>query len=195
MTPVKLNLKLYQGSTFKQILRWESSTKVYKQIASITKTAPVEISTLTAHEIPEGWRVKITNVAGMKEINSDDTYRIASNVLPGSFQINDLNALGFTAYTTGGVVEYNQPVDLAGMTARMQIREKLDSADVILELTTENGGIVIDNVAKTVTINITAAQATLLTFTSAVYSLEVVKGSEVYPFTTGNITLVKEVTR
>ena len=27
-SPVKLNFKVYQGSTFKEVLRWESSTKV-----------------------------------------------------------------------------------------------------------------------------------------------------------------------
>ena len=48
--PVKVNFKIYQGSTFREVLRWESSTRVYKQIGSIAKTAPVEISTVSAHE-------------------------------------------------------------------------------------------------------------------------------------------------
>ena len=59
--PVKLNFKIYQGSTFKEVLRWETSTKVYKPISSITKAAPMVISS-TAHGIPVGWRTKVTNV-------------------------------------------------------------------------------------------------------------------------------------
>lgn len=194
--PVKMNFKLYQGSTFQEVLRWESGTKVYKSISSITKAAPIEIYTTTSHELPEGWRVKITNVAGMKEINSDEVYHQVSNVLPGSFQINAINALGYTTYTSGGVVEYNQPVDLAGYTARMQLREKVDSAEVLLELTTENGGIVLDNTLKTITLYISAVDSAALTFSSAVYSLELVSSTgRVTPFIGGSVSLVKEVTR
>lgn len=194
-SPVKLNLKIYQGSTFRETLRWESSTKVYKAISSITKSAPVDISTTLPHELPEGWRVKITNVAGMKEINSDDKYHTVSSVLPGSFQINYINALGYTAYTSGGVIEYNAPVDLAGVTARMHIREKLESPTPLLTLTTENGGIIVDNVTKTISLFIDDVATSALTFTSAVYSLELVKSGDVIPFVNGNISLVKEVTR
>lgn len=193
--PVKINFKMYQGATFQETLRWESSTRIYKLISGITKSAPVEISTAQPHEIPEGWRVKITNVGGMREINSDETYHVVSNVLPGSFQINAINALGFSNYTGGGVVEYNQPVDLAGVTARMQLREKLESPTPILTLTTENGGIVVDNATKTIKIVVTAAQTALLNFTTAVYSLELEKSGVVTPFINGSIRLIKEVTR
>lgn len=92
-------------------------------------------------------------------------------------------------------VEYNQPVDLAATTARMHVRDKIDSADTILELTTENGGIVIDNVAKTITLVIGAIATAALTFSSAVYSLELIKGTEVIPFATGTLSLIKDATR
>ena len=36
------------------------------------------------------------------------------------------------------------PTNLTGYTARMQVRRKRDSADVIFDLTTANGGIVLD---------------------------------------------------
>jgi hypothetical protein len=192
--PVKLNFKIYQGATFRETLRWESSTKSYRPISSILKSAPVEINTTAEHGIPTGWRVRINNVQGMKEINSDSYYTICS-VLPGSFKINEINALGFSNYTSGGVVEFNAPVDLAGVTARMQIREKLDSPEVIINLTTENGGIVIDNVDKTIALFISDTDTAAMTFTSAVYSLELVKAGDVIPFINGNVSLVKEVTR
>lgn len=192
--PIKLNLKVYQGATFRETLRWESSTKVYKPISGITKSAPIVI-TAVGHGIPVGWRTKVTNVAGMTEINSADTYHTVTEVTADTVTINAINALGYKDYTSGGVLEYNEPVALAGYTGRMQIRGKLTDSEVILELTTENGGIIIDDVAKTVTIVITAAQSTLLNFTSAVYSLELVQGLDVIPFLTGNISLVQEVTR
>ncbi len=193
-SPVKLNFKVYQGSTFKEVLRWESSTKVYVPITNITKSAPTEIAA-ASNGLPVGWRFKVTDVGGMKEINSQDTYHIATETTVDSVVVNALNSLSYAAYTTGGVIEYNQPIDLAATTARMQVREKIDSVDTIFELTTENGGILIDNVAKTITIVITAIATAALTFSSAVYSLELIKGSEVTPFATGTLSLIKEVTR
>jgi hypothetical protein len=78
----------------------------------------------------------------------------------------------------------------------MQIREKIDSSTTIDELTTENGKITIDNVAKTISLTLSATATAAYIFTSAVYSLELVSsGGEVTPFATGSITLVKEVTR
>lgn len=192
--PVKLNFKMYQGSTFREVLRWESSTKVYKPITGITKSAPIEISCV-GNEIPEGWRVKITNVAGMVEINSEDKYHVATDVLTDSFKINAVNAVGYKDYVSGGIVEYNQPVDLTGVTARMQLRPSLDSSEVILELTTENGGILVANADKTISLLVSATATAALTFSSAVYSLELIKAGEVTPFINGTITLVPEVTR
>lgn len=194
--PVKLNFKIYQGSTFNEILRWESSTKVYVSITNITKAAPVVI-TANAHGVPIGWRARVTNVAGMKEINcSEDEYYQITDTTTNSVTINAVNSLGYTAYTGGGVLEYNQPVDLAGYTARMHIREKLESTSIILQLTTENNRIIIDNVAKTINLKINATDTAALTFQQAIYNLELVSASgTVTSLITGNIQLLKEVTR
>lgn len=194
-TPVKLNLKVYQGSTFKEVLRWESSTKVYAAITAIAKSAPVSI-TAVSHGIPVGWRTKVTNVLGMKEINSSETYHTVTATTTDTVIINAVNALGYTDYTSGGVLEYNQPVDLTGMTARLQVRSALASDTVLLELTTENAGIVINTTLKTITLVITAVATAAFTFTTGVYSLELQNAAgEVFPFTTGNVTVVQEVTR
>ena len=193
-SPIKLNLKVYQGATFREPLRWESSTKVYKPISGITKSAPIVINAV-GHGIPVGWRTKVTNVVGMTDINSAEVYHTVTEVTSDTVTINAVNALGFKDYISGGVLEYNAPVELAGYIGRMQIRSNLTDPEVILELTSANGGIVIDDVAKVITIVITAAQSALLNFASAVYSLELVQGLDVVPFLTGNISLVQEVTR
>lgn len=193
MTPVKLNFKCYQGSTFNEVLRWESSKKIYKAITGISQSAPCVVTSI-AHGVPDGWRVKVTNAGGMKEINSTEEYKIATVVTVDSIEFNDINSLGYTAYTSGGVIEYNEPVNFTGYTARMQIREKIDSVEFIKELTTENGGITIDVANSKITLNISATDTAAFTFNSAVYSIELVS-TTVVPFATGTITLVKEVTR
>lgn len=194
VAPVKINFKMYQGSTFKEVLRRETSTKVYKAITGITKAAPTVI-TAVGHGIPVGWRAKVTNVAGMTDINSTETYHTITGTTTDTVTINALNSLGYKDYVSGGVLEYNQPYDLTGITARMQLRGKITDTDYIVELTTENGGIVIDNVDRTITIVVSATATAAFTFSSAVYSMELIDGTEVIPFITGNITLEKEVTR
>ncbi len=191
--PVKLNYKVYQGSTFSETLRWESATKIYAPITAITKTAPMVV-TSTNHGIPQGWRVKITGVVGMKEANMSEP-SVVTSVTQDTVTFNSINALGYTTYTSGGVLEYNQPVDLAGFTARMQIRARLDDTAIIKELTTENGLIVINNTTKTIGLNISATDTAAFSFQTAVYSLELVNGVVVTPFANGTITLIREVTR
>lgn len=193
--PAKLNFKIYQGSTFLETLRWESATKIYKPITGILKSAPVTITSV-AHGIPVGWRVKLTNIAGMTELNSTETYHYVTGTTTDTITINSVNAVGYKDYTSGGIVEYNQPVDLTGYTARMQIREKLDSASTLYELTTTLGNITIDNTLKSITLTIPAATTAGFSFTSGVYSLELVSSSgQVTPLIAGTVTLVKEVTR
>lgn len=193
MTPTKVNFKVYQGSTFTEVLRYESSTKVYTPITAIFKAAPMVV-TANSHGMVAGWRCKISNVVGMTEVNSLD-YIVASSVTTNDLTFNSINSAGFKDYVSGGILEYNAPVDLTGMTARMQIREKVTSTEMLDELTTENGMIVINNSAKTIVVQIPATDTQLYTFKSAVYSLELITGTTVIPFIYGNITLDKEVTR
>lgn len=193
MTPAKVNFKIYQGSTFAEVFRWESALVTYLPITAITKTAPVVV-TCTGTLPPVGWRAKITGVVGMKEINSDE-YRLVTSTSGNTVTFNSINASGYNTYTSGGILEYNTPLDLAGYTGRLQIRPQTSSSTVILELTTQNGGIIIDNTLKTIGVNITATQTQALNFTSAVYSMELVKGTEVITFINGSVSLVTEVTR
>lgn len=195
MTPAKISFKLYCGSTFAHTLRWESDEKVYVPISNVTKSAPVTI-TAAGHGVPQNWRVKLTGIGGMKELNSAD-YVIASVVSTDTVTINSINATGYTAYSSGGVLEYNKPMDLARYTARMQIRSSIASDVVLAELTTESGGIIIDNILKTITIHIPSNITAQFSFKTAVYSLELIDiaSSIVTTFAQGSISAYPEVTR
>lgn len=72
------------------------------------------------------------------------------------------------------------PVDLTGCTARMHVRRDLESPTILLDLTTENGGILLGGTTGTVEIVINAAQTEGITWTEAVYDLEIV-------FSTGRV--------
>ncbi len=199
---MKKNIRIQQGSTFEWVVRWQSREVAFAAITAITKAAPPVI-TATAHGMPNGWRGAITNVRGMTDLNAasdppdpvDDYYE---------FEVTDANTLspkgvdatGFGTYTSGGVIRYYEPVDLSGYTARMHIRQSLTATTTLLELTTENGRIALDNTAKTITVTIDAVDTAALDFTSGVYSLELVRSTdEVAEILVGTVTLVKEVTR
>jgi hypothetical protein len=198
MQPSKINYKIYQGSTFQEIYRWESETKVYVPIQAISKSAPCVVTTSQAHDLPVGWRFRVVGAGGMKEINStgDNTY-LATETASNTITINQTNSLGFTTYTSGGVVEYNQPVPLTSYQARMQIRETVDSPTVIYSGNSATSThLSLDTVLNTIQVNIPASITQDFTFTTAVYSIELyAAGGLVIPFLTGNLTLVPEVTR
>lgn len=198
MEPAKISYRIYQGSTFNETLRWESETKKYAQISGITQAAPCVITTASAHTIPLNWRIRVLGVSGMKDINtaSDTDYYLVTSKTTNTVTLNQVNTAGYNAYTTGGIIEWNSPIPLTGYSAQMQIRETLDSTTVIHELTSLNGGINIDPVNYTISFNIPAVVTSTFNFDAAVYSCELTDNQGmVYPFLSGGITLIKEVTR
>lgn len=199
MQPAKINYKIYQGSTFQETLRWESEIKTYVPISAISKAAPCVVTTTTAHSIPINWRIRVVGAAGMKEINSlsQEAYYLATGVGTNTLTLNQVNSLSYTAYTSGGVVEYNTPVSLVGYTAQLQIRENIDSTTIIHEMTSAtNGGIKLNLNDSTIFLSIPASVTRNFTFDTAVYSLELTSsGGTVIPFMSGNMSLVREVTR
>jgi hypothetical protein len=191
---VKINYKITKGNTFSETLRWESGEKIYKPITAITQSAPLTL-TATAHGIPPQWRVKISNVVGMTDINSSDIYRLGEPTTPNLITINDINSVGYRAYTSGGILEYNKPVDMTGYTAKMQIRPNADSSTLIYEMTTSNGGITIDNTTKKITLFIPSTVTSTFNFTSAVYALEIYAGTTSFVLIYGSMGLTKEVVK
>lgn len=172
-----LDLEICKGVTFSRVFRWESSTVVFKAITAITKAAPPVI-TATGHGLPDGWRAAVTNVLGMAEINAANNppknaqYKKMALLSSSTVSVTGVDATGFGTYTSGGILRYNQPVDLAGYIARMHVREAIDSATILLELTTANFRILLDNTLKTITLVLTAAITAAITWESAVYDLE-----------------------
>lgn len=191
--PTKVKLKIYQGSTFKEVIRWESSTKAYATITGITKAAPAVISA-TGHGVPVGWRFLVSDVVGMKDINSSEYYTAVATTTDTI--TTDVNSSSYSAYTSGGIVSYNVPNNLAGITAKMQIRPSLTSDIILLELTDTNGKIQINNTDKTITLVIGATETAALSFSTAVYSLELTTAlGDVVQLINGSISLEKEITR
>jgi hypothetical protein len=88
------------------------------------------------------------------------------------------------------------PVDLTGCTARMQVRERVNSPAALLTLTTENGGISLGGTAGTVNIFMSATATAALTWKGGVYDLEIEFGNgDVRRLLAGSVSVSPEVTR
>jgi len=89
-----------------------------------------------------------------------------------------------------------QPVNLQGYTARMQVRPNIKSAIVLVDLTTENARLVLDAADGKVTMTLSATTTATFTPKQYVYDLELVAGNEeVTRLLQGTFTVVPEVTR
>lgn len=85
--------------------------------------------------------------------------------------------------------------DFTEYTARMQIRLEVDSDDYIVELTTENGGIVLGDDEGTLRV-IMDSESTNLINREGVYDIEIVDNTnKVHRLLKGKIRLNLEVTR
>lgn len=200
MATKTLDLTIVQGKTFTLPIRWEEKPIVYKAITNITRTAPAVITAAT-HGLVNGWRCAVVSVKGMTEINAEDPnklrdsdYHEATVIDADTVELNDINAADFRAYASGGYLQYNTPVDLAGFTARMSIKDKKGGTE-LFRLDSTNARIVIDNVAKTITLTISATDTAALTWLRGVYDLEMVSGTGVVTaILTGNVAVSREVT-
>lgn len=197
---MKQNLAIVQGSTFSQTLRWETLPFLFATISAISNTAPVRITTTGAHGILDGWRVAVVDAEGLTELNSDNNppkksdFHQATVVDTTHIEFNPISAAGFEAYTSDGYLQWYTPHTLASYTARMAIKDKVGGT-VLLSLTTENDGIVINDSAKTITLAITATATAALTWTTGVYDLEMISSTGVVTsLMTGSVAVTKEVT-
>lgn len=193
MNALRRNFKIYQGSTFRDIIRLESSNKVAKAITGITKGGVTTIEA-ASHGIVPGWRFKISGVLGMREINTNN-FLFSGEVTENTIVIPDLDSSNYSNYTSGGFLKYNLPEDLSGASARMQLRASRASETILAELTTENDLIKIDAIGGVISIEIPSDITQTFTFRKAVYSLEVLIEGIVTTVLIGSFRVEPEITR
>ena len=200
-------LNITRGDTLTRVIRWGAGPVVYKPISAVVALSPLRL-TVTGHGMLAGWSAALTDIVGMVEANAPSTlnnpgaapllneYHQATVIDVNTVEFNDINAASFGAYGSGGVLRYNTPVNLAGFTAKMEIRLKPDSP-ILATFTTADGSIVIDNTAKTITVNGLASVMAALAFNSGVFDLAMSDSSVPAKVTTiikGGTILMKNVT-
>lgn len=88
------------------------------------------------------------------------------------------------------------PIDLTGCKARLQARVEIGSTEVLLALTTENGGITLGGTAGTIDLHVEAIATAAFTWEGGVFDLEIIHPSgDVTRVAQGSVTVSPEVTR
>lgn len=198
--PKQENIEIIQGAQFVKTLHWYGGGKVYDTIDNVTVGHPTSI-TVTGHGLPStsATPVSINGVKGTARVlntgTKDCDMVLASYVDANTFTV-PIATVG-KLYTTGtGYIEWYQPKDLTNYTARMQIREDVDSTSTLVSLTSTGGDIAIVAADAKITITIATTVTAALDFETAVYDLELVDASgEATRILEGEVTLSKEVTR
>jgi hypothetical protein len=146
MAPKKLTI--IQGKTFSDIIRLSKKPIVYKAITGISLATGAPRLTVPGHGIAEEWPVAITRVVGPKEINAksvppdDDDYVAATFINSSTIELNtvcpvDDRGKEWSAYESGGFIQYRTPVDLSSVKVRVVFRK---SFSIRLNLKCTTGG-------------------------------------------------------
>ena len=194
------SLEIRRGSSHRWMMRWSQPKLGYITGVTLNATAPMSI-TATAHGLPDGWLVAIQNATGgFSQLNADNPptssqYLRADVVDGGTLAVNRLNAVGFKPSQPATLV-YRKPYDLVSCTARAQIRKKINSPEPSLAFTSEvGGGIDIDTLMSSTTIQITESQTRSLLPGVYVMDIELVMpNGSVLATSVIEVTVVDEVT-
>jgi len=90
----------------------------------------------------------------------------------------------------------NTAINLTGCTARIQVRESIDSPIVIVELSTSNNRIIITPLLGKIDLYISSADTSALVGFGGVYDMEVYfSNGDVIRLIEGRVTFKPEVTR
>lgn len=129
-------ITIRKGSTFSLPVMWASQQVTRKPITAISLTSGAPRIEATGHGLPNGWQSWVTRAKGMTQINAENTpprdsdMRIGTKISSDIVEFNDIspvddNGKEWPAYTGGGFLEYNTPVDITGYTADLTIKDKI----------------------------------------------------------------------
>jgi len=187
--PGVIDLKIYAGATFQQDFIWGCGEHI-----DITSISIGAITTVVAprHGLQTGQLITISGVKGTSEVNNEVfTITVIDSV---SFTLDGIDSTAYGLYLSGGNVIV--PVDLTGFTGLMHIRSKQPSDEVVLELSTSNGRMVLGTTNGSVRLDVNGTDTAALKKGKYVYDLKLISaGAVTTRFIQGKIEIDSQVTR
>ncbi len=180
-------LNIVRGKTLSLVIRWEQATPIVsKAITAISFATGFPRLTVSSHGMPDGWRSAVVRVASPKEINATndiprtsdlrETTVIDANTIEYNGLVPVTDGRDWSAYTTGGFVQYHTPKDLTDYEIRVKVKDRVggtvllstELGDAPLNLITA----VADNATKSITIEILATDTEGITWNKGVWEVE-----------------------
>lgn len=191
-------MQIVQGETFRKVLYWYHGTDAVFAITAATLGYPT-VLTAAGHGLPLTSAVPVTLIgrnAWMNTPSIDAGDRIYATAISADQFTVPIDSTDEAAYVSGNYVIYTPPVNLTSWTGRMQIRKTVQATDVLIELTTENGGMSLgaDGAVNLVILDVNTSA---LDFSTAVGDIELISPvtGDVTRLATIHFTLSEEVTR
>jgi len=199
-----MELTIVRGDTFNKRLTWCSLPVIAKAITAISKGMPMVI-TCPDHGMLDGHFAGIVSAKGMSEANALKIQKGTGIILdPVKVKVIDANTVQFLGVNSSdfgthtantGLLQYNTPVNMAAMAAKMELRDKIDGT-IFHTLTTENNGIVLDNVAKDIVLLIPKVQTALFTLKAFVTDISMYTATTARTLELGSVgSVVREATK
>jgi hypothetical protein len=183
----KQPLNIVRGKTLSLVIRWEQQTPIVsKAITAISFATGFPRLTVPSHGMPDGWRSAVVRVASPKEINAKndvprtsdlrETTVIDSNTIEYNGLVPVTDGRDWSAYTTGGFVQYHTPKDITDYEVRVKVKDRVGGTVL---LSTELGDyplnlitVVADNATKSITIELPATDTEEITWNKGVWEVE-----------------------
>lgn len=193
----RVDLCIAQGKTFQKVLRWGREPYQYRLVEGVIRDGALRLKS-TGHGIPDGWMVALNGLRGMPELNAihqppsrGDLYK-ATLIDADTIELNEVSGSRYSAWRGGGDIQFLSPVDVSGMSARMDIRSQ--RGDLLLRAEPGDGRLTVDPALHGVVMRLPPADTSAFEWASGVYEIEISDGTDVFMLAFGEITVKKEVT-
>lgn len=192
------HFRFHRGKTWSITLRWEREEIVYRPIEGVEEVAPL-VLTVPAHGLVTGWRVAITGVRGMTELNAgsappaETDYRPVRVIDANTVEINEVNAATYRPWRGGGYLQYRRPVELAGHDVRMVVKAA-PRGEEHARWSSDTGHVMIDAPGNAIVIVVPAHETEWFAWDEGVYEIEVESlEGKVSRLLCGNLTVCDEI--
>ena len=170
-------LSIVRGKTLEQPFLYAETGLQYKAITAQVSAAPLRL-TVPEHGLPDNWPVRIQGVTTPTEFNTTDGTLTAWVVDPDTVELNTLDASLWAVFVPSGHLVFQTPGNLVGWNVRMHIRDRIGGV-VLLSLSSDladgaDGIIEVDASAACITLHLTAAQTSAITWKGGVYDVEAI---------------------
>ncbi|MGC1549380.1 MAG: hypothetical protein WA777_12695 [Rhodanobacter sp.] len=199
MPSLQHDLTIFTGTSFQYVYQWLGTPPIHQPISAVQPGWPT-IVTVANHGITGRVPVWVTNVRIPRALNTDGPYGCKpwyATVMDANTLALDVNT-GFDQepYLGNGILTNLPLTNLTGYTADLQVRASAANPNILLELSTANGGVTLDVATGEITLAATPAQTLALLFQQGMYDLFLTSPTGVVTrLAYGNVNVITSVTQ